>query len=123
MEHLTGLIRGRRSFRTFDGRDLSAEDLEKLSTFMAELKNPYGIPVECKILDARQQKLSCPVVSGTNLYVGAKAKRGEHVEEAFGYSFELLVLYAQSLGIGTVGSAAPWTAPRLSGRWSWERMK
>ena len=100
MEHLTELVRGRRSVRTFNGEPLRSEDLEKL--FMAELKNPYGIPVECRLLDARQQPLKCPVVSGTDLYVGGKVKRAPHVEEAFGYSFELLVLYAQSLGIGTV---------------------
>ena len=102
MEHLKELVRGRRSVRTFDGKSLRAEDLEKLSSYMAELKNPYGIPVECRLLDARRQALKCPVASGTDLFVGAKVKRVRHVEEAFGYSFEQLVLYAQSLGIGTV---------------------
>lgn len=102
MKHIAELVHSRRSVRTFDNGGLRAEDLEKLSSFMVELKNPYGIHVECKLLDAKQQKLSCPVVSGTDLYVGAKAKRVPHVEEAFGYSFEMLVLYAQSLGIGTV---------------------
>ena len=102
MEHIEELIRNRRSVRTFDGEDLSEEDLRKLPSFMAELKNPYDIHVECKLLDAKQNKLSCPVVSGTDLYVGAKAKRVPHIEEAFGYSFEMLVLYAQALGIGTV---------------------
>ena len=102
MEHIAELVRSRRSVRTFDGEKLRESDLEKLSSFMAGLKNPYGIPVECKLLDAKQQALKCPVVSGTDLYVGAKAKRAPHIEEAFGYSFELLVLYAQSLGIGTV---------------------
>lgn len=102
MENIAELVRARRSVRTFDGKCLHSEDLEKLSSFMAELKNPYGIPVECKLLDAKQQALKCHVVSGTDLYVGAKAKRVPHIEEAFGYSFEMLVLYAQSLGIGTV---------------------
>ena len=102
MEYVTELIRGRRSIRTYDGRELGAEDREKLSSFMAKLENPYGMPVECKLLDARQQVLKCPVVSGTELFVGGKVKRAPHIEEAFGYSFELLVLYAQSLGIGTV---------------------
>lgn len=102
MEHIEELIRGRRSVRTFDGRDLDTRDLEKLSSFMTELKNPYEIKVECRLLDGKQQKLTCPVVSGTDLYVGGKAKRVPHIEEAFGYSFEMLVLYAQSLGIGTV---------------------
>lgn len=102
MEHIEELIRGRRSVRAFDGEGLSAEDLGKLSSFMTQLENPYGIQVECKLLDTKRQKLSCPVVSGTDLFVGAKVKRVAHGEEAFGYSFERLVLYAQSLGIGTV---------------------
>lgn len=37
-----------------------------------------------------------------NLYVGAKTPRVPHLEESFGYSFEMPVLYAQSMGIGTV---------------------
>lgn len=102
MENIEQLVRGRRSVRTYDGRDLSAVDMEKLSSFMEGLQNPYEIPLEFKLLDARQQTLKCPVVSGTDTYVGAKVKRVPHMEEAFGYSFEMLVLYAQSLGIGTV---------------------
>ena len=102
MENIAELVKSRRSIQTFDGKDLRKEDLEKLSSFMAELKNPYGILVEFKLLDAIQQALKCHVVSGTDLYLGAKAKRVPHIEEAFGYSFEILVLYAQSLGIGTV---------------------
>lgn len=102
MEHVEELIQNRRSVRTFDGREINGEDLEKLSSFMEKIENPYQIPVKFKLLDAKAQKLSCPVVSGTNLYVGAKVRREPHIEEAFGYSFEMLVLYAWSLGIGTV---------------------
>lgn len=102
MEHITELICSRRSVRTYDGKDISTGDLDKLSSFMSKIDNPYEIPVEFRLLNAKEQKLSCPVVSGTNLYVGAKAKRMPHIEEAVGYSMEKLVLYAQSLGIGTV---------------------
>ena len=102
MENITELVRARRSVRTFDGRMLSTEEQEKLLTFAAEAENPYEIPVEFRLLDAEKEKLSSPVINGTNLYVGAKAKRVPHIEEAYGYSFEKLVLYAQSLGIGTV---------------------
>ncbi|MCM1569444.1 MAG: nitroreductase [Roseburia sp.] len=102
MQPVTELIRARKSVRTFDGREVCADDLEKLSSFMAETENPYRIPVEFKFLDAREQELKCSVVSGTNLYVGAKARRQQHTEEAVGYSLEMLVLYAWSLGIGTV---------------------
>lgn len=102
MEHISELVRARRSVRTFAPKAVSAEDREKLRTFMEKIDNPYEIPVSFKLLDADGYGLSSPVVSGESLYVGATVQRISHAEEAFGYSFEMLVLYAQSLGIGTV---------------------
>ena len=102
MENLGALVRERRSVRTYDGAGLKAENLDKLSAFMTDLENPYGVAVTCKLLSGKEQKLSCVVANGTDLFVGAKAKKTDHMEEAFGYSFERLVLYAQSLGVGTV---------------------
>ena len=98
MNHVEKLVRERRSFRTFDGRELTAEDREKLCAFMETIENPYGLPVAFKFLE----KMNCPVVVGTELYIGAKLKEAPHMNEAFGYAFEKFVLYAQSLGIGTV---------------------
>ncbi|MDD5824176.1 MAG: nitroreductase family protein [Firmicutes bacterium] len=95
------IIRTRRSVRTFDGRPLKAEDLDKLKTFVTTIENPYGIPVEFHFLDAAEHGLSSPVITGEQLYVGATVPKVPHAEEAFGYSFEQLVLYAWSLGIGT----------------------
>ena len=102
MKNTIQLIRGRRSVRTFDGKMVSPEDREKLQTFASDIRNPYGIPVKFKFLSAQEQGLTCPVVTGTDLYVAAKICKGPHMEEAFGYSFEQFVLYAQSLGMGTV---------------------
>lgn len=102
MKNIESLVCARRSVRTFEEHTISQQDLDKLCAFMAEIKNPYNLPIEFKLLDAKKQKLSCPVVVGTDLYVGAKMKKAPHLNEAVGYSFELLVLYAQSLGIGTV---------------------
>ena len=102
MHNIDSLVRSRRSVRTFAERPVSQQDLDQLCAFLAEATNPYGLPVEFKLLDGTKQKLSCPVVVGTDLYVGAKMKRSPHLNEAFGYSFELLVLFAQSLGLGTV---------------------
>ena len=102
MDNIAKLVRDRRSVRTYEARPLSSEDLDKLSSFMERIENPYGIPVEFKLLDGKKQKLKCPVISGTDLFIGAKAARAPHMEEAVGYSFEALVLYAQSLGLGTV---------------------
>lgn len=102
MENIEKLVRGRRSVRAYDGRDISETDIEKLLAFIGETENPYGIPVNFKLLDGKKQTLSCPVVIGTDLFIGGSVKRVPHMEEAFGYSLEMLVLYAQSLGIGTV---------------------
>ena len=96
------LVRGRKSVRTFEERSVSQHDLEQLFDFLSKTTNPYNLSVEFKLLDGKDQKLNCPVVVGTDLYVGAKIKQISHFNEAFGYSFELLVLYAQSLGLGTV---------------------
>ena len=102
MDNLAKLVRDRRSVRTYDGREISRSDLEKLSSFMERIENPYGVPVEYKLQDGKKQKIKCPVISGTDLFIGAKVTRAPHMEEAVGYSFEMLVLYAQSLGLGTV---------------------
>lgn len=102
MKNFTDQIMNRRSVRTFDGRSPDEAEQAKLCSFIEKIKNPFEIPVEFKFLSAKQHGLTCPVVSGTDLYVGGKIKRVADANVAFGYSFEMLVLYAQSLGIGTV---------------------
>ncbi len=102
MENVRELIKKRRSVRTYDARALSESDMEKLGAFIERIENPYGIPVEFKLLDAKEHGLKCPVVVGAELYVGGKLKRVPHAFEAFGYSFEMLVLYLESIGLGTV---------------------
>lgn len=98
MKNIEKLVRERRSVRTFKNVFLSEQDKEKLCAFMDNVENPYALPVKFKMLNG----MSCPVVVGTELYVGGKMKKAPHMNEAFGYSFEKVVLYAQSLGIGTV---------------------
>ncbi len=98
MDNIEKLVRERRSVRTFDGRELRVEDREKLCAFIENVENPYSLPIKFKFLE----KMGCPVVVGTELYVGAKMKEAPQLNEAFGYAFEKFVLYAQSLGIGTV---------------------
>ena len=95
------LIRARRSVRTFDGRPLTDEHLEKLRAFVRTIKNPYVIPVEFFFLDKAANGLSSPVISGETMYAAAKVKNVPHSEEAFGYAFEQMILYARYLGIGT----------------------
>lgn len=102
MNNITELIRQRRSVRTFNGQELKKDDIDKLCSFMKTIENPYEIPVEFKVMNAKEYGLSCPVAVGTELFVGGKIKCVADASVAFGYSFEMLVLYAMSLGIGTV---------------------
>ena len=46
MDNIAKLVRDRRSVRTYEVRPLSSEDMDKLSSFMERIENPYGIPVE-----------------------------------------------------------------------------
>ncbi len=95
------VIRARRSVRSFDKRQLSSEDAEKIMNFAKTADNPYGIVIEWYLLNADRDNVSSVVISNCDTYIAGKMKKLPHSEEAFGYSFEHIVLYAQSLGIGT----------------------
>lgn len=96
----------RKSVRTYDKQPLSAEDRKKLEDYLQTVKNPFGVPVEFKLLDAQEYNLSSPVVVGEDLYLAAKVKKQGPYEVALGYSFEEVCVYAASIGIGTVILAA-----------------
>lgn len=95
-------IKGRRSVRTYSDRPLDETAKAQLMDFAETIENPFGIPVEFLILDGKANHLKCPVITGTDLYVGGKVQKGSDANLAFGYSFEAFILYAQSLGLGTV---------------------
>lgn len=93
------VIKSRKSTRTFNGSKVTTEDREKLLSYIKSIENPYGIPVEFVFLD--DDVLSSPVIEGEDFYIAAKVPSVKHCEEALGYSFEKMVLYAESIGIGT----------------------
>ncbi|MCR4668314.1 MAG: nitroreductase [Clostridia bacterium] len=95
------IIKTRRSVRSFDGKPLSPEELDGILRFAESAENPYGIAIEWKLLDAREQGLTSNVISGTDCFIAGKVARVPHAEEAFGFSFERMVLYAWAKGIGT----------------------
>ncbi len=105
------LIRGRRSVRTFDGNALKPEDADKILNFARETENPWGIPITWKLLSAKGDGLNVPVIVGADTYIAGKMRQVPHAEEAFGYAFEKVVLYAQGLGIGTTWIAGTMDRP------------
>ena len=100
-------VKSRRSVRTFDGKPLTAEDREKLSEYVKTIQNPYGIPVDFVLMDAREYGLSSPVLAGEPMYAAAKVERVAHAEEAFGFSFEKFVLLLGRWELAPHGSAEP----------------
>lgn len=95
-------IRERKSVRSYDGRPLSEEDRAALAAFLEEVQNPFGVEVTFRLLEAKANNLSSPVILGAETYLAAKVARGKLFEVGYGYSFEAFCLYAQSRGIGTV---------------------
>ena len=102
MGNLNDTIMGRKSVRSFDGTLLSQQHINDLEEYIKDIKNPFKIPVEFVLLDAKQHGLSSPVLTGENLYVAGKVAKKAYADVAFGYSFEKLILHAWMLGIGTV---------------------
>ena len=94
-------VRSRRSVRTFSGEPLKKEDIDQISDFAREAANPYNLPIDWMFFNTKESGLSTPVIVGEDTYIAGKMLRAEHAEEAFGYSFERIVLFAESIGIGT----------------------
>lgn len=94
-------IRSRRSVRTFDGKALRQEDVDKITALCETASSPYDIPITWRLIDAKQTGVSSPVIVGTDTFIAGKMRRVPHAEEAFGYTFEQIVLFAESLGVGT----------------------
>ena len=76
----TELIRSRRSVRSFDGAAPDKELLDDILRYAAAVETPYSLPIEWRVLDAKAQKLSCPVITGTDTYIAGKLRREMHAE-------------------------------------------
>ncbi|MBR3305612.1 MAG: nitroreductase [Christensenellaceae bacterium] len=98
---ILSIIKERRSVRTFDGRALLPEDKAKIENYINSGKNPYMINVGWSILDAKENRLASPVIVGAETYITGKVSPVPHAEEAFGWAFESMVIFAWSIGVGT----------------------
>ncbi len=104
-------IRARRSVRTFDETPLKPEDAAAILAFAEKLENPYDIGIQWRLLSAEKQGLKSPVIVGTDTFIAGKMLRVPHAEEAFGYAFEKVVLFAESHGVGTTWIAGTMDRP------------
>ncbi|MBO4769264.1 MAG: nitroreductase [Clostridia bacterium] len=105
MTEILRIISSRRSVRTFDGRPLNGGDRDRLIRYAENADNPFGAKVRFVFLDAEKNGLCSSVITGEKEYVAGIVKKQPLADAAFGYSFEKLVLYAASLGVGTTWMA------------------
>ena len=108
---ISDLIRSRRSVRTFDGKPVAPDVLNGILDFARSAENPFGLPVEWRILDEEKDGLSSPVIVGSHTWIAGKIKAVPNAEEAFGYAFERILLHAWSLGIGSTWIAGTMDRP------------
>lgn len=102
MRNYLDLAKTRRSVRSFDGNGINAQVLEELKRYADDITNPYGVKIRFVFLDAMASGLSSPVITGEKYYVSAVVEKAEHADEAYGYSFQKLLMKAHELGLGTV---------------------
>ncbi|NQT59063.1 MAG: nitroreductase [Bacteroidetes bacterium] len=101
-------IKERISHRSYVKAPLSPEHREAVESFIQELtENPYTIPVRFNLIDTKDNQ---PFKLGTygvikrarTFFAGSVVSDGDDdALIAFGYSFEKVVIFAQSLGLGT----------------------
>lgn len=96
------LIRERRSIRTFDGRKLEPEKLEKLNSFINEMnKDAAQMRFTLFPLEAGGKIGTYGMIAGAHTFLaGIVDKNKERIEE-LGSAFEKIILFATSLGLGT----------------------
>jgi len=117
------LIRRRTSCRTYDGEPIGAENRTRLQTFLdRESGAPFGTRVRLTLIAATEDDQttvrrlgSYGFIKGATSYIaGAFLDSGSAgALEDFGYAVERAVLYATSLGLGTVWLGGTFTRSRF----------
>lgn len=102
----TEIIRNRKSVRTYKEQAIPEKTLNQVRDYLKHDIGLFDVPITFSILNARENGVSSPVILGADTYVAGKYKKQKNAELSFGYAFEKFILYATSLGLGTVWLAA-----------------
>lgn len=107
MFNIEKAVRDRYSVRNYDNkRKLTQEIRDKITSYAESLDNPLGPKIRIQWIEksasSKGEKLGTyGIIKGASTYIGVTVPDGEYAPEAVGYDFEKIVLYAQSLGLGT----------------------
>lgn len=102
-------VEERKSIRTYLSDPITEEDREKISAYIDYLSSapsPFECKIRIRIFDVNKEISSKDlgtygVIKNARTYLGVAAEKSPIAMQAVGYSFEKLVLYAQSIGLGT----------------------
>ncbi len=99
-------VKARSSIRTYEEQGITAEEKAKIDAYIHALSNPFGADISFCFLETGEasngEKLGTyGTIKGARNFIGVAAADEEFALEAVGYSFEKLILYAASLGLGT----------------------
>lgn len=99
-------VNKRYSVRTYDSRPVEKDVKAKILEYANSLQNPLGPKIRFQFIEKETapngEKLGTyGIIKGAKLYLGATMPDEELANEAMGYDYEQLVLYATSLGLGT----------------------
>lgn len=117
-------IRSRKSIRSYEKRPLSQADREAVIAYMAELcqgeMTPFPAQVRMCLLEAKpgtntETLGTYGVIRGADTFIGVTVKNADYAMESVGYTFEKLVLYAESLGLGTCWLAGTFDRENFAG--------
>lgn len=102
----TEVIRRRKSVRTYKEQEIPEQVQDQVKAYLQENTGLFNAPVSFTILNAKKDGVGSPVIIGADTYVAGKYKKQKNAEISFGYAFEKFILFATSLGLGTVWLAA-----------------
>lgn len=105
-EPLEGVIRRRRSVRTYEAAILTSRLKEDIQQYAEGLTTPFGVKPLFKLVEKELEPNGAKLgtygmVKGASVFMTAAVADTAFAIEALGYAFEQLILYLTTLGLGT----------------------
>jgi Putative TM nitroreductase len=106
-KEITEIIRCRYSVRNYEDKLLKEEEIKNLEDYISKVENPFNIKIRINLikkedLEDKVKVGTYGVIKGAKYYLTAVCEKKEFALEALGYTFEKVILYCTSLGLGTV---------------------
>lgn len=106
---VSNLIKARSSWRTFDGKELTHEEISALADFLAaEYVGPFGNQATFKLIAARDGDSEMlrglgtyGFIKGAKAYIVGAVENTSYSLEDYGFLLETVILYATQLGLQT----------------------